>query len=222
MFLNAAIDSQPESSGPSYEEDDEYQDSDHSPPNDSNESITEDNDRDHTQETNNEIEQQSVELAPTLNEAESSANINTEVNITSRPNPRLPISREPYELRRKDSQPMLHRLFSRMTGENGSESDYAEALIVYGDEPQSYEEALSGQDAKNWSDSMNVEYNSLIDNKTWVLTELPSHKRLLIVAGFIRSKGEQMAQSNASSLDSLQKVSHRKLVSISRKRSHQL
>jgi transposase InsO family protein len=49
----------------------------------------------------------------------------------------------------------------------------AEALVAFDDEPQSYKEAISGNDAKEWNKAMQEEYKSLVKNKTWTLMTLP-------------------------------------------------
>lgn len=43
--------------------------------------------------------------------------------------------------------------------------------------PYTYEEAMTSSTAEKWKEAMNEEYKSLLDNKTWVLTELPPGKK---------------------------------------------
>lgn len=86
----------------------------------------------------------------------------------------------------------------------------ATALLVK--EPDTMEEALSGQNAKEWREAMNNEYESLLQNNTWMLVHLPEGKRAipckwvykmktdtngevvrykarLVIKGFIQKKG---------------------------------
>ncbi|GBP97192.1 Retrovirus-related Pol polyprotein from transposon TNT 1-94 [Eumeta japonica] len=46
-------------------------------------------------------------------------------------------------------------------------------------DPQTVEEALASPQAADWKQAMNEEYASLMKNKTWSLTELPSGKKAL-------------------------------------------
>lgn len=55
----------------------------------------------------------------------------------------------------------------------------AEALLVYGDEPTTYEEAVISDDAPKWKEAMKQEYNSLIKNETWDLVQLPIDRKLI-------------------------------------------
>ena len=51
--------------------------------------------------------------------------------------------------------------------------------VVNGDSPQTYEEALSGDDSRSWKEAMDREMNSLVKNKTWQLVEKPKDKKVL-------------------------------------------
>ena len=44
-------------------------------------------------------------------------------------------------------------------------------------EPRTVKEALSGPQAKEWRTAMGEEFNSLIENKTWILTALPKGRK---------------------------------------------
>ncbi|CAI7853751.1 unnamed protein product [Closterium sp. NIES-54] len=46
-------------------------------------------------------------------------------------------------------------------------------------EPKTLAEALSGPDAENWKQSVKEEYDSLLENKTWELCELPPGKKVI-------------------------------------------
>lgn len=55
--------------------------------------------------------------------------------------------------------------------------DIAEALVVYGDEPLTYSDAIASPDRKYWELAMEEEYNSLMSNKTWSITTLPNGRK---------------------------------------------
>lgn len=65
----------------------------------------------------------------------------------------------------------------KRTGER--ETNLAEALIVYGDEPISFDEATTSTDKRKWLEAMNEEYNSLMKNQTWDLTNVPTGSNLI-------------------------------------------
>lgn len=43
--------------------------------------------------------------------------------------------------------------------------------------PHTYEDAMTGPHAEKWKAAMKDEYNSLLENNTWILTELPDDKK---------------------------------------------
>ncbi|KAG7300386.1 hypothetical protein JYU34_015988 [Plutella xylostella] len=53
------------------------------------------------------------------------------------------------------------------------------AMSVLDCDPQSTEEALKSELAQQWRDAMDVEYESLLENDTWILTDLPKGKRAI-------------------------------------------
>lgn len=46
-------------------------------------------------------------------------------------------------------------------------------------EPTTYEEALNDENQEHWIEAMDVEYNALMQNRTWVMTDLPSGRKAL-------------------------------------------
>ena len=46
-------------------------------------------------------------------------------------------------------------------------------------EPQTINEALKDSHAKEWKAAANSEYDSLTENKTWELTELPQNRKAI-------------------------------------------
>lgn len=58
-----------------------------------------------------------------------------------------------------------------------SNLDYAEALLTYGNEPLTYREAITCDESIEWKKAMDDEYNSLLKNNTWVITNLPSGRK---------------------------------------------
>ena len=51
-----------------------------------------------------------------------------------------------------------------------------EACLAFCEEPQTLEEALQGENSKQWKEAMEEEYNSLLQNETWALTPLPTNR----------------------------------------------
>ena len=47
------------------------------------------------------------------------------------------------------------------------------------DEPKSYDEATKGGQSKKWRQELSQEYESLIENQTWKLTQLPKKADLI-------------------------------------------
>lgn len=84
--------------------------------------------------------------------------------------------------------------------------------FIYGEDPQTYQEALENPDKENWKKAMDSEINSLKENQTWELTKLPEgvkaipckwvyrikrnpdgsiekYKARLVIKGFLQRKG---------------------------------
>lgn len=51
--------------------------------------------------------------------------------------------------------------------------------MSYCEEPTTHEEAINSSDKGEWIDAMKKEYDSLLDNETWVLVEAPTKKLLI-------------------------------------------
>lgn len=51
--------------------------------------------------------------------------------------------------------------------------------VMEEDEPKTYEEAIKSKNSKKWKDAMDEEYESLIKNNTWVLSNLPEGRKLI-------------------------------------------
>jgi len=51
------------------------------------------------------------------------------------------------------------------------------ATMAFSEEPQTMEEVLNGEDAKEWEITMQEEYDSLLVNKTWSLVPLPKGRK---------------------------------------------
>ncbi|XP_014271044.1 uncharacterized protein [Halyomorpha halys] len=67
-----------------------------------------------------------------------------------------------------------------------SKPEHLRNYVLFGEEfilrvttPDSYEEALSGNDKKNWQQAMDNEIKSLKENHTWELTSLPKGSRTI-------------------------------------------
>lgn len=64
------------------------------------------------------------------------------------------------------------------SGAQSSNVESATALLGFS-EPQTYDEALNSPDKDHWISAMNDEFNSLIKNGTWILTELPKGEKAI-------------------------------------------
>lgn len=68
------------------------------------------------------------------------------------------------------------RRSSRTTSKPKKLEDYVLKTNVI-DEPLSVEEALTGPNSNSWKEAMKEEFNSLIENNTWCLEELPDKRK---------------------------------------------
>ena len=84
-------------------------------------------------------------------------------------------------------------------------------------EPQTMEEALSSDHAKEWKEAADSEYESLIENETWELVELPSGRKPI---GCLRSNMEAMERWSGSRDVWWPKGMIRSMVSIMTRHSH--
>lgn len=55
----------------------------------------------------------------------------------------------------------------------------AMALLVFDEEPKSYKEAVMSDDSEKWLSAMEDEYNSLLENNTWILVEKPADQKVI-------------------------------------------
>ena len=70
------------------------------------------------------------------------------------------------------------------------------------EEPVSFEEA---QSSENWVATMQTEYDAIVKNDTWYLTNLHVGKRLLVPSGYTSLSISMMVALNAIKQGSLQK-----------------
>ena len=68
------------------------------------------------------------------------------------------------------------------------QDEYINAAILENN-PASVEEALSGDDSEGWKAAADSEYQSLIENKTWDLVELPSGRKTIGSKWVFKRKG---------------------------------
>lgn len=61
-------------------------------------------------------------------------------------------------------------------------------------DPQSVEEAMSSPHAAEWKKAMDEEYNSLMKNNTWSLTDLPTNKKALPSKWVFKTKTDQAGE----------------------------
>lgn len=57
--------------------------------------------------------------------------------------------------------------------------EFMKAITVQFDEPQSIHEALSQDDTTEWKKALASEYKYLMDNETWILTDLPLERHIV-------------------------------------------
>jgi hypothetical protein len=74
------------------------------------------------------------------------------------------------------------------TNSNRISYAYAYATACTFIEPQTYDEAISSDQSTQWKNAMKEEYNSLIENRTWNLTELPKGHNLIDVRWLYKIK----------------------------------
>lgn len=58
-------------------------------------------------------------------------------------------------------------------------------------DPQSHEEALQSDNADKWSEAMKSEYNSLLQNNTWTLVDLPKNKKAIPCKWVFKTKRDE-------------------------------
>ena len=55
--------------------------------------------------------------------------------------------------------------------------EYVDTVLVACSEPQSITEALESEMSEQWEEAANLEYQSLMENKTWELVRLPTGRK---------------------------------------------
>ena len=55
-------------------------------------------------------------------------------------------------------------------------------------DPQSYSEAMKGPDSRKWSEAIQTEYDSLMENRTWKVVDLPSGRKALTTKWVLKKK----------------------------------
>lgn len=83
--------------------------------------------------------------------------------VTPRRNPRLPIPRSSYPKRRN----------SRTSDDVNTEQAIIAETYMLKSEPNTFEEALEGEDTEKWSQAIKSKLDSLIENHTWTLVPRP-------------------------------------------------
>jgi hypothetical protein len=68
------------------------------------------------------------------------------------------------------------------------ETAYAYAFLTQVADPSSISEALSSEDASQWRQAMETEYNSLIKNNTWILVDRPPDCSIVSTKWLFRRK----------------------------------
>lgn len=81
--------------------------------------------------------------------------------------------------RKVNLSPPLSTTRSLRCRKNGRTPTYLCQSNTLSPDPQTVKQALDSDNAQEWRNAMDSEYNSLIQNKTWTLTELPPGKRAI-------------------------------------------
>jgi len=55
----------------------------------------------------------------------------------------------------------------------------AEAYVLEINEPETYEDAIQSRESAYWQEAMNREINSLKENQTWKLCDLPAESKVI-------------------------------------------
>lgn len=76
----------------------------------------------------------------------------------------------------------------RLTKKFHDESAYVTAFLTQLSDPLSVDEALLGPDSDQWRKAMEIEYDSLIKNKTWTLVDRPSNRPIISSKWLFRRK----------------------------------
>ena len=84
----------------------------------------------------------------------------------------------------------LGSYWDQPTEQEQEQSNVAHALLAASTitDPQTIEEALASPDASKWTKAMNVEYESLVENKTWDLVQIPSNREAIDVRWIFKIK----------------------------------
>lgn len=53
------------------------------------------------------------------------------------------------------------------------------AMLSIGEEPNNFEQAINSEDHRQWEQAMDEEYNSLIQNRTWILVQPPNNQKVI-------------------------------------------
>ena len=84
---------------------------------------------------------------------------------------------DPTSEQRSRTKRILHNVGREISNTlietNEEQCDYCFITSLF-NEPQSYQEAIESEDAVEWKKATDKEYQSLIDNKTWVKVKLPN------------------------------------------------
>jgi len=72
------------------------------------------------------------------------------------------------------SQVQPRRSGRQRNSEQATSANTGRAMVAYVEEPQTLDEALGSENGKQWHEAWESEVDSLIRNKTWVLTQLPA------------------------------------------------
>ena len=116
-----------------------------------------------------------IDNIDTESPSQSGGDINTS-NGNLDPAPQTP----PQQLRRSTRHSTPPKRLTYEYADTDDDGDVAAMFSsVTNEEELSYYEATTGRDAKKWETSMKVEYDALMNNKTWKLVPLPQGKKVI-------------------------------------------
>ncbi|CAI7758071.1 unnamed protein product [Closterium sp. NIES-53] len=118
------------------------------------------------------LQQQKLPTTPLIIEADEVQRHSRQVQVT--------VSDEEISGVTEDGgEPEPKVVWAGSVAEQCDEDEIAHCYLAAIPEPKTLAEALSGPDAEKWKQSVKEEYDSLLENETWELCELPPRKKAI-------------------------------------------
>ncbi|CAI7866967.1 unnamed protein product [Closterium sp. NIES-53] len=126
-------------------------------------------------------QQQKLPTTPLIIEADEVQRPSRQVQVT--------VSDEEISRVTEDGgEPEPKVVWAGSVAEQCDEDEIAHCYLAAIPEPKTLAEALSGPDAEKWKQSVKDEYDSLLENETWELCELPPRKKAIFSKLIFRHK----------------------------------